>query len=127
MKPIEFKQIIKQAVREAIQEELKDILLEAVRSPKTMVVESKQLLTDTSFATPELAVDRRKKYMDVLGETAGFNMPEFTPGGDNNISLNSNTFGNTFRPTSVNTAAEGSALPSGEVDMSQIMGLLNNK
>jgi len=123
MKPIEFKQIIKQAVREAIQEELKDILLEAVRSPKTMVVEAKQLLTSLPESTPELAVDRRKKYMDVLGETVGFNMPEFTPGGDNNISLNSNT----FRPTTVNTAAEGSALPSGEVDMSQIMGLLNNK
>jgi hypothetical protein len=123
MKPIEFKQIIKQAVREAIQEELKDILLEAVRSPKTMVVEAKQLLTGSPESTPELAVDRRKKYMDVLGETAGFNMPEFTPGGDNNISFNSNA----FRPTAVNTAAEGSALPSGEVDMSQIMGLLNNK
>jgi hypothetical protein len=88
-----------------------------------MVVEAKQLLTSSPESTPELAVDRRKKYMDVLGETAGFNMPEFTPGGDNNISFNSNA----FRPTTVNTAAEGSALPSGEVDMNQIMGLLNIK
>lgn len=123
MKPSEFKQIIKQSVKEAIQEELKDILLEALRSPKSVVVESKQLLTSSPESTPELAVDRRKKYMDVLGETAGFNMPEFVPGGDNNINLNTNT----FKPTAVNTAAEGSALPSGEVDMDQILGLLNNK
>jgi hypothetical protein len=38
--------------------------------------------------------------------------------------MNSN---NIFRPTATNTAAEGSSLPPGEVDMSQIMGLLNNK
>jgi len=52
--------------------------------------------------------------MDVLNETAGFN-------GDT-ISMNTN---NIFRPTGTNTAAEGSALPPGELDMSQIMGLLN--
>ncbi len=40
MKPSDFKKIIKEAVREAIQEELKDILLEAVRAPKTIVTES---------------------------------------------------------------------------------------
>ena len=40
MKTQDFKKIIKEAVREAIQEELKDILLEAVRSPKTIVNES---------------------------------------------------------------------------------------
>jgi hypothetical protein len=32
---------------------------------------------------------------------------------------------NLFRPTGTNTATEGSSLPPGEVDMSQIMGLLN--
>ena len=34
MKTDGLKKLIKDAVREAIQEELKDILLEAVRSPK---------------------------------------------------------------------------------------------
>ena len=34
MKLKELKSIVKTAVKEAIQEELKDILLEAVRSPK---------------------------------------------------------------------------------------------
>jgi len=40
MKTTELKILIKEAVREAIQEELKDILLEAVRAPKTVVAES---------------------------------------------------------------------------------------
>ncbi len=37
MKTTELKILIKEAVREAIQEELKDILLEAVRAPKIPV------------------------------------------------------------------------------------------
>ena len=56
--------------------------------------------------------------MSVLNETAGL-----SPDGGT-ISMNSN---NIFRPTATNTAAEGSSLPPGEVDMSQIMGLLNTK
>jgi hypothetical protein len=40
MKPSELKSFIKEAVREAIQEELKDILLEAVRAPKIPIVET---------------------------------------------------------------------------------------
>jgi hypothetical protein len=40
MKSTDFKKIIKEAVREAIQEELKDILLEAVKAPKQIVRES---------------------------------------------------------------------------------------
>ena len=40
MKQSEFKNFIKEAVREVIREELKDILLEAVRQPKTIVKET---------------------------------------------------------------------------------------
>ena len=42
MKQDALKKLIKQAVREAIQEELKDILLEAVRTPKQQIVENVQ-------------------------------------------------------------------------------------
>ena len=53
MKSTELKKLIKNAVREAIQEELKDILLEAVKSPKpTTIVESKNV--DVSLPTPTL-------------------------------------------------------------------------
>jgi len=37
---IKFKKIIKESVREVIQEELRDILLEAVKAPKTVVSEA---------------------------------------------------------------------------------------
>jgi hypothetical protein len=116
MKPTEFKKIIKEAVKEAIQEELKDIILEAVKSPKgtPIGVGGTGVVNETVVPT----VEKRQRYMEILNETAGI-----TPGMDT-ISVNSS---NVFRPTSTNTAAEGSALPPGEVDMSQIMGLLSNK
>lgn len=113
MKPSDFKKIIKESVKEAIQEELKEILLEAVRAPKsTPVGTGFGTVTENVIPAPE----KRQLYMDILNETAGIST--------GTISLNSNNV-NTFRPTVTNTAAEGSALPPGEVDMSQIMGLLN--
>jgi hypothetical protein len=111
MKSTDFKKIIKEAVREAIQEELKDILLEAVRSPKQVVRESyapPAPQTPPSFTQPTF--DLRSKYADVLGETAlSFTsqdaQPSFRPQGD---PINGN-------------------LGTGELGMDQIMGLLNNK
>ena len=40
MKVNQLKTIIKQAVKEAIQEEMKDILLEAIKTPKTQIQEN---------------------------------------------------------------------------------------
>ena len=113
MKPSEFKQIIKESVREAIQDELKDILLEALKTTKTQVTEH---VVSRNINDVAPTADKRQAYMNVLNETAGF-----APGAET-ISMNTN---NIFRPTGTNTAAEGSSLPPGEVDMSQIMGLLN--
>jgi hypothetical protein len=111
MKTTELKKFIKDAVREAIQEELKEILLEAVRSPKQVVRESYTPPTQTpnpTFTQPTM--DLRSKYADVLGETAmGFTtndiQPQFRPQGD---PINGN-------------------LGTGELGMDQIMGLLNTK
>jgi hypothetical protein len=111
MKSTDFKKIIKEAVREAIQEELKDILLEAVRSPKQVVREAYNpppRTPEPSFTQPTF--DLRSKYADVLGETAlSFTsqdaQPSFRPQGD---PINGN-------------------LGAGELGMDQIMGLLNNK
>ena len=116
MKPTEFKTIIKAAVKEAIHEELKDIILEAVRTPKATPIGISGTGTVTESVIP--APEKRQRYMDILNETAGM-----TPGMDT-ISM---TSANVFKPMAVNTAAEGSSLPPGEVDMSQIMGLLKNK
>ena len=47
MKLNELRKVIREEVRTAIQEELKDILLEAVRSPKSAITEN------LSVATPQ--------------------------------------------------------------------------
>lgn len=112
MKSTDFKKIIKEAVREAIQEELKDILLEAVRSPKQVVRESYAPPAQTSqpsYAPP--SVDFRSKYAEALGETA--------------ISFTSQDVQSTFRPQSSDPI--NGNLGTGEVGMDQIMGLLNTK
>jgi hypothetical protein len=117
MKPSEFKKLIKESVREAIQEELKDILLEAVRSNKQPITESYQSDTRTlSFNTNAIqhqakpSVNTKQAYMDILGEMAqgpksGFE-GEFKVSGP------------------VNTMSEGSALPEGQLGLDQIMGLI---
>jgi hypothetical protein len=116
MKANDFKKIIKQAVKEAIQEELKDILLEAVKAPKMQPASTGNygaVTENLSNVVP--TADKRQKYMEILNETAN-------PGQDT-LSFNTNS----FVPRPMNTAAEGSSLPPGELNMSQIMGLLNNK
>jgi len=115
MKSTDFKKIIKEAVREAIQEELKDILLEAVRTPKTLVKESFTPTpvpfqpTKPSYSPPP--VDFRSKYAEVLGETA--------------MSFTSQDAQPSFRPQSSDPV--NGNLGTGELGMDQIMGLLNTK
>ena len=122
MKTSVLKNLIKEAVKEAIQEELKEVLLEAVRAPKQVVNETKLSTPTTtppssSPSTVSLA-DQRKKYMDVIGETALSFDSTHAPG-----------FGNQpFKPQgSIDTTSEGGSLPAGEVNMNQIMGLMTNK
>ena len=113
MKTTELKNLIKEAVREAIQEELKDILLEAVRAPKTVVQES---LRDT-YAQPHIekpkqltAAERQAMFGGILGE--------MQMGG----AATSQYAGN-FQPNSVDTV--NGALPEGNVGLDQIMALMN--
>ena len=111
MKSTDFKKIIKEAVREAIQEELKDILLEAVRSPKQIVRESyspPSLPSQPAYAPP--SIDFRSKYAEALGETA--------------LSFTSQDAQPSFRPQG--DPVNGN-LGTGELGMDQIMGLLNTK
>jgi hypothetical protein len=124
MKASALKKLIKEAVKEAIQEELKEVLLEAVKAPKQIVNESKLGTPTTNIApsipqTPPVSLaEQKKKYMDVIGETA----LSFT-------SKDSQGFGNKpFNPKgSVDTTSPNGALPAGEVGMDQIMGLMVNK
>jgi hypothetical protein len=113
MKTDIFKKIIKEAVREAIQEELKDILLEAVRSPKTPII--------TESAQPPVTSSPKINKQAMMQAIMG----DFAPGQDT-LSFNSNNLANTFqaRP-GIDTISEGSALPSGNVGLDQIMALMN--
>jgi len=106
-----LKKLIKESVREVIQEELKDILLEAVRTPKTVVRESIQTngTPQPTFTPPTM--DTRKAYMDIMNETA--------------LSFTSRDAQVPFRPQ-VSDPVNG-ALGTGEVGMDQIMNLLNSK
>ena len=112
MKSTDFKKIIKEAVREAIQEELKDILLEAVKSSKQVVRESYSPPAQSSQPayTPP-SIDFRSKYAEVLGETA--------------MSFTSQDVQVPFRPQSSDPV--NGNLGTGEVGMDQIMNLLNTK
>ena len=124
MKASALKKLIKEAVKEAIQEELKEVLLEAVKAPKSNIYESKLGTPITNVAppipqTPSVSLaDKRQSYLDIIGET-GLNMKSGDAQG----------FGNKpFNPQgSIDTTSPNGALPSGEVGMDQIMGLMVNK
>ncbi len=112
MKQNALKSLIKQAVKEAIQEELKDILLEAIKSPKQTVIESsqpQQLLPSVENSSMSIK-EKRESYKNILGDMQS----QFT---SQNVS----------QPFNPQGAMPGGDLPSGEVDMSQIMNLMNNK
>jgi len=111
MKQNALKSLIKQAVREAIQEELKDILLEAVKSPKQTVVEHIQPSPQKVVEGPSMSSnEKRAAYQNILGDMQA----QFTSQ-------------NVPQPFNPQGAMPGSDLPSGEVNMDQIMGLMNNK
>ena len=118
MKTDILKKLIKEAVREAIRDELKDILLEAVKSNKQPIKESYQTSDDRTlnFNTNSLnkftspPVNTKQAYMDILGEMAQGPKSEFA----GEFKVNG----------PMNTMSEGSALPSGQLGLDQIMGLI---
>lgn len=112
MKSSELKNLIKEAVREAIQEELKDILLEAVKTPKVTTIASAPTAPVVEHQAPQQPVmsaqEKRAAYQNILGDmstnfTTAQVQPKFTPQGGDSIN---------------------GQLPPGEVDMSQIAGLM---
>ena len=122
MKPSELKSFIKEAVREAIQEELKDILLEAVRAPKVPVMEAPvggvgYGIANTTPAPQKSAAEKRAMMEGIMGDMRrGQDTLSFT-------SANAVT-ANTFNPQG---AMAGGDLPAGNVGLDQIMGLIKGK
>jgi hypothetical protein len=134
MKPSELKSFIKEAVREAIQEELKDILLEAVRAPKLPIQETYQMnnllqpvtvdtTTQVTNSIPQKsATEKRAMVESIMGDmrrgqdTLSFNSTDARGAGINQTTLQ-------VAP-GMNTSGEGSALPAGNVGLDMIMGLM---
>ena len=108
MKTQVLKSLIKEAVKEAIHEELKEVLLEAVRAPKQTISE---VNTSNIPQSPTMtSSDKRAAYQNILGDMQA----QFT---SQNVS----------QPFNPSGAMPGGDLPPGEVDMTQIMGLMNKK
>jgi hypothetical protein len=136
MKPSELKSFIKEAVREAIQEELKDILLEAVRAPKLPIHEHQATpigvggtgITNTtlssngttSLTSQKSATEKRAMMESIMGDMKrGQDTLNFTT---------QNIAANTLQITpGMNTSGDGSKLPEGNVGLDMIMGLMGKK
>ena len=132
MKLSQLKTIVKEAVKEAIQEEMKDILLEAVRSPKQTVYENRMGTPTTDVAapspmnpvaqTPLPETDRVQLKENMMNVLNGM-----LPGNGGTVNANSSMVNQPLQITSTDTMSANSSLPSGEVNMDQIMGLMNKR
>ena len=122
MKPSELKSFIKEAVREAIQEELKDILLEAVRAPKLPIQETYQMspiaIDTTAPQLPQKSTTEKRAMMESI-------MGDMRRGQDTLNFTTQNIAANTLQVApGMNTSGEGSSLPAGNVGLDMIMGLM---
>jgi hypothetical protein len=121
MKASDFKKIIKEAVREVFQEEMREILLEAVKSPRVPVgAGGYGSVTETRTATGTGTVSEasRQAFRDMMGGN-------FSPNKQDTFSFNTNNTQPAYTPPPISTTGEGSSLPAGEVNLDQIMGLMN--
>jgi hypothetical protein len=127
MKPSELKSFIKEAVREAIQEELKDILLEAVRAPKTPIIEAPvggvgYGIATTSPTPTKSPAEKRAMMESIMGDMRrGQDTLSFNSMDARGASMNQTTLQVT---PGMNTTGDGSKLPEGNVGLDMIMGLM---
>ena len=130
MKLSQLKSIVKDAVKEAIQEEMKDILIEAVRAPKQTVYENRMGTPTTDVAAPSpmnpvmqtsMPDDKRMAMKENIQNVLGSMMPGA------NGTLSATTANVPLQMGSGDTTSPNGSLPDGNVSMDQIMGLMSNK
>jgi hypothetical protein len=130
MKLSQLKSIVKDAVKEAIQEEMKDILIEAVRAPKQTVYENRMGTPTTDVAAPSpmnpvmqtsMPDDKRMAMKENIQNVLGSMMPGA------NGTLSATTANVPLQMGSGNTTSPNGSLPQGNVSMDQIMGLMQSK
>jgi hypothetical protein len=107
-----LRKIIREEVKGAIQDELKEILLEAVKSNKQPIQESYSIPTTQSPPPPTKTKEQiRESYQNILGDTAA--------------NFNTSQIAQPLQVTTTDTASPNGQLPAGNVSMDQIMGLMN--
>ena len=122
MKLTELKSIVKTAVREAIQEELKDILLEAVKTPKQVVQEYRPSAPVMNpVAQQPMPEDKRMAMKENIQNVLGSMMPGA------NGTLNATSANVPMQVTSADTTSPNGQLPAGEVSTDQIMSLMQSR
>tara|TARA_R100000951_G_C2638462_1_gene180079 strand:+ start:59 stop:415 length:357 start_codon:yes stop_codon:yes gene_type:complete len=118
MKLTELRKVIREEVKAAIQEELKDILLEAVKTPTQTTLSStpakKTTVTESTQPDPQAQKAFRQQMLSQMSAAGG------------NLNLSTADNANTFVPSGP-TSGEGSALGAGTVGLDQIMGIMNSK
>ena len=121
MKPSEFKTLIKEAVKEVFQEELKEILLEAVRAPKGVAVGNGGYGTVTeskdTYAQPHIEQPKQLTAAERRNMFAGM-IEEMQHGGAANTA-----YQGTMNPLAPADTVNG-ALPEGQVGLDMIMNLM---
>ena len=131
MKLSQLKSIVKEAVKEAIQEEMKDILLEAVRTPKQQVFES--VPPSPSYQKP-IPGPMNPVAQSPLPETDKLKLREnmmsvldgMRPGANGTMTATSADV--PMQVTAgMDTSSPNGSLPEGGVSMDQIMGLMSSK
>ena len=131
MKLSQLKSIVKEAVREAIQEEMKDILMEAVRSPKQQVYETAAPMPQYTQPAPGPMnpvaqtslpeTDKLKLRENMMGV-----LDSMRPGANGTLSATSADV--PMQVTAgMDTQSPNGSLPGGSVSMDQIMGLMTGK
>ena len=120
MKATEFKILIKESVREVIQEELKDILLEAVRAPKIQITSTPQQLPEstTQGTTPITSTEKKAMMENIMGDMKR---------GQDTLSFNSTNAQGMGAEYNAQGALPGGDLPAGNLGLDQIMGLMKSK
>lgn len=114
MKIDALRKIIREEVKGAIQEELKDILLEAVRAPKNVVTETQTIQPVAPQVNSQTAAQQKAHLQEALRNTMAPDM-NFTTA----------DVQQPLRVTSTDTMSPNGQLPTGDVSMDQIMGLMN--
>jgi len=118
MKATEFKILIKESVREVIQEELKDILLEAVRAPKIQRTSTPQPESTTQGTTPITSTEKKAMMENIMGDMKR---------GQDTLSFNSTNAQGMGAEYNAQGALPGGDLPAGNLGLDQIMGLMKSK